>query len=415
MRAGLRAPPPSWRSNQSAPMPESLITPENAAQTEEAVQWALATHTPLAISGTDSKCGLGHPTGCTHRLSLARLSGIVSYAPDELVITLRPGTPMAELAETLSNAGQYLAFEPPDWGPIYGQPAGGGTIGGVLSCNGSGSRRFKAGAARDHFLGVSAVSGRGETFKAGGKVVKNVTGYDLCKLLAGAHGTLAVMTELTLKTLPRPAATETLILYDLDEVAGLAALRRAAQSPLELSGLAHLPAATSESGRAETRFRAEGPPDSIRERINSLSSLIGSLGETALEEGAEAEAGWHAIGDAQPLRDLDTPLWRISLPPTQAAQIATLSGADRWFYDWGGGLIWVAGGDASAIRAALAPCGGHATLFRAPEAMRRQVPVFDPRPAPLAALEARVRQGFDPENIFNPGRMFPVPPLQADR
>ena len=409
----LPAPVPAQQSVAS--MTETLITPHNSAQAEEAVQWALATRTPLAISGSDSKCGLGHPTGCTHRLSLAQLSGIISYAPNELVITLRPGTPMAELADALSEAGQYLAFEPPDWGPVYGQPAGGGTIGGVMSCNSAGPRRFKAGAARDHFLGVHALSGRGETFKAGGKVVKNVTGYDLCKLLAGAHGTLAVMTELTLKTLPRPAATETLILYDLEDAAGLAALRRAAQSPLELSGLAHLPAATSKSGRAETRFRAEGPPSSVRERINSLATLIGSLGETTREDGTEAEAGWRAVGDAQPLRDADTHLWRVALPPTDAARVAAQSGAKRWYYDWGGGLIWLAGGDAHTIRGALGPCGGHATLFRASAAMRRQVPVFQPQSAALAALEERVRKGFDPECILNPGRMQPRPAAAATR
>lgn len=396
-------------------MSETLIAPHNSAQTEEAVQWALATRTPLAISGTDSKGGLGHATGCAHRLTLSQLSGVISYASDELVMTLRPGTPMAELTEILSEAGQYFAFEPPDWGPLYGLPAGGGTIGGILSCNASGPRRFKSGAARDHFLGVSAVSGRGETFKAGGKVVKNVTGYDLCKLLAGAYGTLAVMTELTLKTLPRPAATQTLILYDLDDEAGLAALRRAAQSPLELSGLAHLPDAISASGRAETRFRAEGPSDSVRERLAALPTLIAAHGETAREEGPQAEAGWRAIADAAPLRDKDTHLWRVSLPPTEAAHVAAAADAVGWYYDWGGGLIWLAGGDATAIRDALSSCGGHATLFRASEAMREQVPVFQPQPAPLAALEERVRKGFDPEGILNPGRMHPRPAMVAVR
>ncbi len=394
-------------------MPETLITPQNSAQIEEAVQWALATRTPLAISGTDSKGGLGHATGCAHRLSLGGLSGVVSYAPDELVITLRPGTPMAELAGILSEAGQYLAFEPPDWGPLYGLPGGGGTIGGILSCNASGPRRFKTGAARDHFLGVSAVSGRGETFKAGGKVVKNVTGYDLCKLLAGAYGTLAVITELTLKTLPRPIATETLILHDLDDAAGLSALRRAAQSPLELSGLAHLPGTVSASGRAESWFRAEGPSESVRERINTLERILGPGTETTRLEAQESEAGWRAIGDVAPLRDKDTHLWRLSLPPAAAAHVAAVAGADDWYYDWGGGLIWLAGGDATPIRDALSSCGGHATLFRASAAMRERVPVFQPQPAPLAALEERVRKGFDPEGILNPGRMHRRPATTA--
>ena len=395
-------------------MSETLIAPQNSAQTEEAVQWALATRTPLAISGTDSKRGLGHATGCAHRLSLDGLSGIISYAPDELVITLRPGTPMAELAEILSEAGQYLAFEPPDWGPLYGLPAGGGTIGGILSCNASGPRRFKSGAARDHFLGASAVSGRGERFKAGGKVVKNVTGYDLCKLLAGAYGTLAVMTELTLKTLPRPATTETLILYDLDDGAGLSALRRAAQSSLELSGLAHLPGTISASGRAESWFRAEGPPVSVCERINTLKKLLGAGAETTRIQAQMSEAGWRAIADVTPLRNKDTHLWRVSLPPAEAARVAAAVDADSCYYDWGGGLIWFAGGDATTIRDALSSCGGHATLFRASEAMREQVPVFQPQPAPLAALEERVRKGFDPECILNPGRMFPRPTAGLD-
>jgi len=184
-----------------------LLKPRDAKDVEAAVAWALAEVKTLEIVGHGSKRGIGRAAQWDLSLDLSDLSGVTLYEPEELVLSARAGTPLAEIETLLAAHNQELAFEPMDYGPVFGAPAGCGTIGGTIAANLSGPRRIKAGAARDHFLGVSAVSGRAETFKSGGRVVKNVTGYDLCKVLAGSHGTLAVMTDVTVKVLPR-AETE---------------------------------------------------------------------------------------------------------------------------------------------------------------------------------------------------------------
>lgn len=387
-----------------------IFTPETAAQVAAIAASAAAERSALRIHGHDSKAGLGHPAVAENTLDLSRLAGIISHEPEELVLSAMAGTSMTEINGVLRAHRQYLAFEPPDWGPLFSSGEGHGTIGGILSCNASGPRRFRAGAARDHFLGFSAVNGRGEIFKAGGRVVKNVTGYDLPKLLAGSYGTLAVMCEVTLKALPAPPDSATLAALDLDDAAALAALRAAAGGPLELSGLAHLPASVAPGGRAQTLFRLEGAMASVTERLGRLQSLLQRSAEC---QGLSAEAAlgvWRRIRDvgffaASGAPGVAPPLWRISVPPAMGAAVAARIGAEKYFYDWAGGLIWLLCEDAARVRAAVAPSGGHATLFRASEAMRQSVPVFSPQNAALAALSERVRENFDPCRIFNPGRM----------
>src|SRR5438045_4268573 len=180
------------------------LTPTDIDELREAVAEALAAEEPLEVVGGGSKRRLGRPLQTAHTLELSRLSGIRDYAPSELVLTAGAATPLAEIERALSEHNQMLAFEPPGWGGLLGVEDAAPTLGGILACNLSGPRRIKAGAARDHFLGFSAVSGRGEIFKAGGKVVKNVTGYDLPKLMAGSYGTLAALEEATVKVLPQP-------------------------------------------------------------------------------------------------------------------------------------------------------------------------------------------------------------------
>lgn len=377
------------------------FTPSNAAQVCEIVALAASGRIPLRIHGHDSKAGLGAPVSAAHALDVSRLSGIISYQPEELVLSAQAGTPMAEISEALRAHRQALAFEPPDWGPLFGATAGRGTLGGILACNASGPRRFKAGAARDHFLGFSAVNGRGETFKAGGRVVKNVTGYDLPKLFAGSYGVLGVMTEVTVKVLPAPMDTATLILRDLTDDAALAALRVAAASTLELSGLAHLPPGLA-AERAQTLFRLEGPIASVTERAGRLKILLQDFGECESLGAIAAQAVWRQVRDADFFVREPLPLWRISVPPRDGVAVAAGIAAAKYYFDWAGGLLWLLCGDAEKVRAIVAPTGGFATLFRAPLEMRRTVPVFGPQSPPLAALEQRVRDAFDPLRIFNP-------------
>ncbi len=378
-----------------------IFTPENEAQVRELVAWTLESGASLRLRGHGSKAGLGRPVDAAHIADLSRLNGIISYAPEELVLTAQAGTPLSDIAAALRPHRQHLAFEPPDWGRHFGAAKGRGTLGGTMACNASGPRRFTAGAARDHFLGFNAVNGRGESFKAGGPVVKNVTGFDLPKLFSGAYGTLGIMTAITVKTLPAPADSATLVLYDLEDEMALMALRRAAASPLEPSGLAHLPACVTRS-RAQTLFRLEGPMAAVTDRHNRLKSLLSAFGK-AESLGADAAASlWQSMRDADFFVDEALPLWRLSVPPAAGAQTARLIEPAKYFFDWAGGLIWLLSNAHEAVRAAVKAANGHATLFRAPDQYRCGVPVFEPQTDALTALEQRVRAGFDPQGIFNP-------------
>jgi len=403
-----------------------ILRPADEDGVRDAVAGALSDGVPLAVEGAGSKAGLGRPVQARATLSLAGLAGIGLYEPEELVLSAGAGTKLADIEAALDAAGQQLAFEPPDWGPLFGALPGTGTLGGAIACNLSGPRRPSAGAARDHLLGVRAVTGRGEVVKTGGRVVKNVTGYDLCKLLAGSYGTLAAMTEITVKVLPRPEKTRTLLVFGLDDAAAVRALGRALFSPHAASGAAHLPEAVArlssvgyvrDAGAAVTALRIEGPAPSVAARCSALRAMLGALGPVEELHFHNSRAFWAEIGAAAPFAGPPgdvAALWRVSVPPSEGAALgATLEALDdaAWYYDWGGGLVWArvaeSGGDGGAgeIRGAIRRGGGHATLIRAPEALRAAVPVFQPQPASVAALAERVREGFDPKRILNPGRM----------
>ncbi len=295
----------------------------------------------------------------------------------------------------------------------------------MIAANLSGPRRIKAGAARDHFLGVHAVSGRGETFKSGGRVVKNVTGYDLCKLIAGSWGTLAAMTDVTIKTLPRAETEETILVFKLDDVTARKVMAAATGSFADVSAAAHLPAAvasriaeTAAARTAATAFRLEGVAPSVAQRKDVLEQLLAPFGTVGILGEAASRTLWRAIRDVMPFaasgpagpRDL----WRISTAPTRGAEIgrALVEQADaEVLYDWAGGLLWAAlpateDAGAPLVRATVAAAGGHATLIRAPAAVRAVVEVFEPEPAALAALTKRVRKSFDPQGVLNAGRMW---------
>jgi len=403
----------------------SVLKPTDAAQVLEVLQWAVGHETALELAGAGGKRGFGRPLVLEHQLALSALSGISLYEPDELVLTAGPGTTMREIEGLLSQHRQALAFEPPDLGPLYGADAGLQTLGGVIACNLSGPRRIKAGAARDHVLGIKGVSGRGEAFKSGGRVVKNVTGYDLPKLLTGSFGTLAALTEITVKVLPAPEKTRTVMVYGLSIDGGVRALAQAASSPHEVAGLAHLPAPVArrcevpyvgDAGQAVTAIRVEGPSPSVDHRCAELKALLASSGAVEELHSMNSGAFWREVRDvAGLLPDPGHALWRLSVTPSEApAVLARLPEAlrEEVYLDWAGGLIWLAvpegdDGAAGEVRAAV-QADGHATLLRASDDVRRAVPVFQPQPAPLAALSERVRRAFDPLHLLNPGRMYAV-------
>ncbi len=398
-----------------------ILKPRDARDVEDAVVWALSESKTLEVAGRGSKRGLGRPSQSDFTLDLSALSGVTLYEPEELVLSARAGTPIAEIERLVMASGQELAFEPADYGTLLGADAGSGSLGGVIAANLSGPRRIKAGAARDHFLGLSAVSGRGETFKSGGRVVKNVTGYDICKLMAGSFGTLGAMTDITIKTLPRAETEASLVIAGLDDAKATRAMADAMGSPCDVSGAAHLPAGVAGSiqglggGKAATVFRLEGVMPSVTHRTAILAALLKPLGAAEIRPAEVSRELWRAIRDVTPFADSGSaPIWRISTAPTQgaplAAGIAAVAGGS-WYLDWAGGLIWMGlppSDDAGAgqLRPLVAKAGGHATLIRAPAAIRAAVAVFEPQEEGVAALSRRVKESFDPKGVLNPGRMW---------
>ena len=394
----------------------------DAKDVEHAVQWALAQSKALEIVGGGSKRAIGRPAQTDLTLDLSGLSGVTLYEPEELVLSARAGTPLAEIEALIAAKGQMLAFDPMDYAPLLGGPSGRATIGGVLAANLSGPRRLKAGAARDHFLGFSAVSGRGEIFKSGGRVVKNVTGYDLCKVMAGSWGTLAALAEVTIKVLPRPETEETVTVLGLDDRTAVTAMSAAMGSAAEVSGAAHLPGKVAQQALAGghgalTALRLEGVPASIAHRRRVLEAVLKPFGTIAVLEAQQSRALWLKVRDVTPFasgRPADTPVWRISTAPAKGAELGGMiaGAADAaLLYDWAGGLVWAAlpasdDAGASLVRRAVAACGGHATLIRAPTAVRAAVAVFEPQEPALAALTKRVKESFDPNGVLNPGRMW---------
>jgi len=411
---------PKFRASE-AQAGMTIFKPTNADEVLAAVRWAAANKSTLEVVGHGSKRGIGRPGSCDHVLDLAKLTGVTLYEPEELVLSARAGTPLAEIDTLVARNGQQLAFEPPDYSRMLNATRKGyGTVGGMLGANLAGPRRLKVGSARDHVLGVRAVSGRGEAFKSGGRVVKNVTGYDLSKLMAGAWGTLAVATEVTFKVLPAPETETTLVLSGLLDEAAVSAMALCLAQPAEVSGAAHLPEGISArvgngalGGESATLIRLEGFGPSVADRARSLARMLDAGSALSRIEGDASRRLWREVRDCIPFADgSETPVWRISMAPTHGHRMVMalrMETAAEAFYDWQGGLVWLKlpqDCEHGLVRRLVrAHGGGHATLLRAPAEERAAVPVFEPQPPALAALTARVKEQFDPHNVLNPERM----------
>jgi glycolate oxidase FAD binding subunit len=396
----------------------NIFKPRDENEIVEAVAWAVSGEKSLEVIGRGSKRMLGRAAQYDSTLDVSQLSGVVLYEPEELIFSAKAGTPVAEIEKLLAENRQEFAFEPVDLGPVLGGKANEGTLGGLVSVNFAGPRRVKAGNTRDHALGIKAVSGRAEIFKAGGRVVKNVTGYDLPKLLTGAYGTLAVMTEITLKVLPVAEDVETLLVSGLSDQRAIEALALASASAWDVSAAAHFPAQVAarlpiKGSAAATAFRLEGIPPSIAYRREKLEAMLKSFGALGTLKADESRALWRATRDVLPFaQNISHALWRISVTPTTGAKIggaiAAATGASL-FYDWAGGLIWaeMPGEEAheEAVRGAVGS-NGHALLVRATPAVRAHAAVFGPLGAGHLKVMRGLKEGFDPKAVLNPGRMY---------
>ncbi len=398
----------------------SELVPDDETEAGEMIAAARADRTPLAVCGGNTRADLGRPMQTKATLSSRGLSGIVDYDPAELVIIAKAGTPVAEIEAELAKNGQRFVFEPMDHRPLLGSQ-GEPTIGAIAAGNISGPRRFVAGAARDSLLGVRFVNGAGELVRNGGRVMKNVTGLDLVKFMAGSWGTLGFLTEVTFKVLPATETEVTLAIRGLLDDAAVSAMAHAMATSAEVSGAAHLPhivASTVLDGKlgsdAATLLRIEGFENSVTIRAGKLRDLLGGLGEVEQLEAADSRQLWREIRDCKPFAgDPKKPVWRVSMKPSDAHDMVMALRKETGVsavYDWQGGLAWlqmegIDPADEQVRGAVAANGGGHAMLVRADQQFRLLIPVFQPEPKPVAELSKRIKARFDPGGILNPGRM----------
>jgi glycolate oxidase FAD binding subunit len=373
---------------------------------------------PLLVRGAGTKAAMLRPVQAAATLTTEGLTGITLYRPKELIISALAGSTLNSIEATLEDRGQHLIAEPPDLSALFATPPGTQTLGGLVATNLSGPRRVAWGAMRDHVVGVRAVTGRAEVIHSGGRVLKNVTGLDLCKLLTGSHGTLGVITEVTLKVLPAPETSATIAIPGLDADAAVAALSAALGSPFGVSGAAWLPAEAAArlpeplgGGRSVALIRIEDFSQSVAYRSEKLRGVLG-FPDAEMVDDAVSKAIWRAVRDVRvlPVNDGDG-IWRVSVRPSAGPGVLRAVPDAAAVLDWGGGLVWFAAPatEAShrAIEAAARAAGGTWMLLRAPDSLRNAVDVVPPEPPVLAAITRRVKQAMDPRGILNPGRIYP--------
>lgn len=389
-----------------------LQGPADEAALSETIKTAHAAGQPVEIAGGGSRKALGRPVQAERTLSTSALNGIELYEPGALCLVAKAGTPLRTIEETLGAENQRLAFEPMDHRALLGTADAEPTIGGIVACGVSGPRRIQAGACRDSLIGVRFVNGRGDIVKNGGRVMKNVTGYDLVKLMCGTYGTLGILTEVSFKLLPQPETEASIVVEGLDDVSAVKAMSAALGSPFDITGAAHIPAGF-EGSVAKTLIRIEGFETSVSYRSGKLTELLAPTGASHMLAAADSRAAWRDIRDCRHFADGDSAVWRVSVKPSDGPEFVAALGRTedvRAYYDWGGGLIWISVADkddaaAALLRTHTARLGGHATLVRASPQTRMQVAVFEPEPPVVAQLTNGIRQSFDPGGILNPGRM----------
>ncbi len=391
----------------------TILTPDSEKEYADVVRQAAADNTGIRILGGGSKEKLGQKVQSMITASTEKLDGVTHYDPGALSLVVKAGTTMNDIEEVLDKEGQRLAFEPTDYRGLFRTHDKNPTIGGIVACGISGPRRIRVGACRDSLLGVRFVNGRGEIIKNGGRVMKNVTGYDLVKFLCGSYGTLGVMTELSFKTAPKPETEATFIVSGFDDRQAIRFMSLALGQPLDISGAVHAPGETP-----ETYLRIEGLRSSVKHKLQRLEKLLvdfsgmPNFGSNVIRS-TESENLWQKIRDIDCYTETSGAVWKISLRPIDTPPFMELLKENmdvEAFYDWGGGLIWlhtptINSETAGLVRMILDRFGGHATLVKANDALKEYTGVFHPEPKPLALLAKKIRAEFDPCHILNPGLM----------
>ncbi|MDB5733652.1 MAG: hypothetical protein JWN16_289 [Alphaproteobacteria bacterium] len=375
----------------------------NSDQVVDFVRAARADKSPFEIVSGGTRRSVGRPLGDMPVLDVSALNGIISYEPGELILTAAPATPLAQINAVLAEKNQRLGFDPADWSRLLGSN-GVATLAGAVSCDASGSGRLRHGPARDSLLGFQGVNGLGLSFRAGGKVVKNVTGFDLPKLVCGAHGTLTVLTEMTFRVFPKPQFAVILCLPDVTPEIGFAHLRKIARSSLEPAGLAYLPGnLLADVGQGAALIKLEGAAEPLEEKVALAHGLLGN----AMHRLDDGLGLFDRIGNGEVFTDIPGDVWRVMIPQSDAPRIARELNATHWLGDLAGGLLWLAAppSDAARIRSLAASVQGQAMLLRASAQSRAAHGLFAPQPPALAALNRAVKAAFDPLSLFNPGRL----------
>lgn len=396
-----------------------VIKPNSESEVANAVREAGGSDATFEIVSCGTKRSLGRPVEADVILDTSALAGIVKYEPEELVITARAATPVAEIEAALTEKRQMLGFSPADWGPLFRTVPGRATLAGIVAANACGARRVKAGAVRDHVIGCRFVNGNGEAIKAGGPVIKNVTGFDVPKLMCGAFGTLGVLTELTLRVTPAPLRVAALALR-ADAKDGLRFLREALRLPLDPTGLSYIPdvfptpagsvsqSIIAVSGGAAL-IRVEGTDAPLQDKLDKLRAHFASREAIVLDDEVTRNL-FRDIDNCGLLAESDSAIWRLCVPPSEAHAALEAAKPDFWYADWAGGLLWfglpATAGIATRLRAITARAGGHATLVRGSTEARGKLDVFEPEGLARAGLTRNVKNAFDPECVFNPGRMY---------
>lgn len=387
------------------------MKPKTTAELAEIITSA---RSGLRIHGGGTRQELGNPVAADDTVLTGGITGIKLYEPGALTLSAGAGTPLSEIEAALDEHGQELAFEPMDHRGLLAS-AGEPSIGGVVACNASGPRRIQAGACRDSVIGITFVDGTGKVVRNGGRVMKNVTGYDLVKLLAGSYGTLGILTEVTFKLLPRAEARAVVLIEGLTDEQAMAAMSRAVTSPFGVTGAAHTPRGID--GDPVTMIRIEGFAGSVRYRSERLARQLSDLGTAEIEtDPARTAAGWRWVRDAESFHGKPGDVWRVSVRPGDGARVARsarigFSEDIGVLYDWCGGLVWLLVPEQSDVRNCLGEVSGHATIVRGGVETRNALGAFHPEPAPLARIAGALRRKFDPRQILNPGLMGAQPDL----